>query len=585
MLNLIFAIIYAGLAVALAGYRIFQKTDPKFPESALWKWIMRPAAITFVLCAVAVYSNYSAGKKPDDALDFIVAPGIIYLCVIGVWIIWKIISYFTGWGTSGSAGGEKTHIRGHQLVDREIVIKQVQSTKDVSEIMVGGIPMVRSLEPLSFLFAGSPGSGKSVGIKSMLDAIRKRGDRAIVVDSGGLFLKRYFLAGDVILNPHDQRDAGWSPFAEIKNPFADIKPMAKSFIADGEGNEKTWTTYAQTFAAGVIKKLMEGGTATNGELFHQLAIAKTQDVETLLGGTAAARLVSSDAKGMAASVFGSAIELSDQIEQLRPELGVNAFSIRDWVRDGSGWMFLTYDENSIQTLRGLIAAQLDVACREICSLPESRTRRIWIIADEVASLGRIQSLPNFLQNARKYGGSAVLGLQTLAAMRDNFGRETTLKMLSCIGNWCTLRVADPETAEYMSKAIGDEEIRQTMVSSSEGESSSTSTSYQYKNQRVILPSELQNLAPCVGIWNIAGNVPACWIRLPFPPETPDKAKPFEFRDFAAELKAEQAVRAVQEPRQIGHTQEVAEEVAEAVEDTVEEQVTDNPFDPSKFKFE
>ena len=86
---------------------------------------------------------------------------------------------------------------------------------------------------------------------------------------------------------------------------------------------------------------MEGGIATNGELFHQLAIAKTQDVETLLGGTAAARLVSSDAKGMAASVFGSAIELSDQIEQLRPELGADAFSIRDWIKGGgkSDWLF------------------------------------------------------------------------------------------------------------------------------------------------------------------------------------------------------------------------------------------------------
>ncbi|MDD5343951.1 MAG: type IV secretion system DNA-binding domain-containing protein, partial [Smithella sp.] len=61
----------------------------------------------------------------------------------------------------------------------------------------------------------------------------------------------------------------------------------------------------------------------------------------------------------------------------------------------------------------------------------------------------------------------------------------------------TFAANDPYTADYLSRKIGDREIRQTNVSESSGGgikgTSSQTTSQQTLNERVVLPSEIMNL--------------------------------------------------------------------------------------------
>jgi type IV secretory pathway TraG/TraD family ATPase VirD4 len=57
-------------------------------------------------------------------------------------------------------------------------------------------------------------------------------------------------------------------------------------------------------------------------------------------------------------------------------------------------------------------------------------------------------------------------------------------------------VNDPYTADYLSKKIGDREIRQTNVSESTGardSGPSQTTSQQTLNERVVLPSQIMNM--------------------------------------------------------------------------------------------
>ena len=69
--------------------------------------------------------------------------------------------------------------------------------------------------------------------------------------------------------------------------------------------------------------------------------------------------------------------------------------------------------------------------------------------------------------------------------------------------------------------LGDEEIRREQVS--EGGSfdimamrrtSSSNTSVEYKQQRIVLASELQQLPNLSGILNIAGDIPPCVVAIP-----------------------------------------------------------------------
>src|SRR5205085_1220392 len=67
----------------------------------------------------------------------------------------------------------------------------------------GRITLPRALESHHLLITGDTGTGKSQLIEHVLDAVQRRGERAVVVDTKRRFAERYFSRdrGDVILNP------------------------------------------------------------------------------------------------------------------------------------------------------------------------------------------------------------------------------------------------------------------------------------------------------------------------------------------------------------------------------------------------
>ena len=58
-----------------------------------------------------------------------------------------------------------------------------------------------------------------------------RGDRAVIADPDGSYLKRFYDAsrGDAILNPFDERAARWDLFAEFCSRTMRICSRARSF--------------------------------------------------------------------------------------------------------------------------------------------------------------------------------------------------------------------------------------------------------------------------------------------------------------------------------------------------------------------
>jgi hypothetical protein len=58
---------------------------------------------------------------------------------------------------------------------------------------------------------GTTGAGKSTAMRELLDGAPKRGDHAVIADSDGAYLSRFYIRsrGDVILNPFDPQSAKW----------------------------------------------------------------------------------------------------------------------------------------------------------------------------------------------------------------------------------------------------------------------------------------------------------------------------------------------------------------------------------------
>ena len=398
-------------------------------------------------------------------------------------------------------------------------------------LLLSKLKIPRSAEPYHFMVVGSTGSGKSVAITNIMDQIEARGDIALVVDSGGEFSSRYYRPErDALINPFDTRCAPWSPTAELEGPW-DAESLAKSMVPDGTGDSKEWNSYAQTLVTAVLRKLSETKNLSIRSLLYYVQVAPIEELAPLLKGTAAAAQMSSD------KTFGSIRTIATNYLATYSYLkdSDKPFSVANFIRKGNpGFLFFTYRDDQLDSLRNMISCALDIAARTILALPANKERRVWLIIDEFASIGKVQSIEAVATKARKMGGCLLLGLQSISQLKDRYGDNTAQTILSCLSSWLILRVSDADTSEYISKYIGEREISRMTRGTSKAAENSTSKNQQISNERAIMPSQLQRLANLQGFFKLAGDYPVCDIKLEFPVNRPKISENYATRDFVKE---------------------------------------------------
>jgi type IV secretory pathway TraG/TraD family ATPase VirD4 len=136
------------------------------------------------------------------------------------------------------------------------------------------------------------------------------------------------------------------------------------------------------------------------------------------------------------------------------------FSVRQWVREGRGVLFIPYSARQIAALRTLIATWMDLAIFEALSQQQGHDQRLWFIVDELDALGAIDGLKDALARLRKFGGRCVLGLQSIAQVSAIYGAGAQTVVENC-GNTLILRCSGSEnggTSQYASRLIGDREL-------------------------------------------------------------------------------------------------------------------------------
>lgn len=419
--------------------------------------------------------------------------------------------------------------RGSTLAPAKEVAALVKATKKPADISFGGVPIPRDAEPYHMLMAGSTGTGKSVSISGLIETIRERGDTVILVDSGGGFLSKYYdPETDFVFNPYDDRCVGWSPTAEMQGAW-DAQALARSIVPDGVGDNKEWNSYAQTLISSILRRLWETKRLTLKDFLYYIQAASLKELGKLLEGTAASSQLSSE------KTFGSIRTIANNYVAAYDYLPMNkeTFSIADMISaEHSGILYVTYRDDQLDSLRNIIACLLDVASRTILSLEPNPDRRVWLIIDEFASIGKVQSIEQVATKARKNGGCLVLGIQSISQLKDRYGEHGAQTILSCLSTWLVLRVSDADTAEYMSKYIGDAEVQRTQQGASASDSGDTqSWNEQNSTQRVLLPSQMQAFQNLHGVLKLAGNYPVCEVDLEFPKVSKNTSSSFIARDF------------------------------------------------------
>lgn len=493
-----------------------------------WSWrlfLVALGASLFSMLFTPFFGFAGSGVKAELA-------GVGFFCVGAALAVLLVAWRFgwPGWGESGAGGSD--HLRGAALAAADDVEKMVKREKEPFDLQLGGIPIPRRLETLNFMFSGGPGQGKSVAITTLLDGVSYRPDRAIIADSGGIFTTRYYqpARGDIILNPLDERARAWSPLAEIKNQW-DPDRLAAAFIPrTGGGNDATWNRQASELL-GVILRHCHANNLPNGEIVRLFLAADLEELREVCQGTASYSQVAEGNERMAGSIRATGAPFLSALQYLDPDAGKDAFSITEWVKSGgAGWAFINYQDTQLDLLRPVIAAMLDTFSLAVLDLPPDMTRmgsRIWLVLDELASLGQINSLNTYLSKSSKNGGCCIAGIQSVAQLKHTYGREMAHTLMSCLGSWLVLKSPDPETADYLSRFLGDEQIRRVTNSGGEGENGSHKNwSEQVVSERIVLPGELQNLPPLCGYFNLSGHYPTAPIRLALPGKVEPVAESF-----------------------------------------------------------
>lgn len=222
--------------------------------------------------------------------------------------------------------------------------------------------------------------------------------------------------------------------------------------------------------------------------------------------------------GSIRSVAGSAASALEHVQAQRAP----AFSVRHWIDEGRGILFLPYRASQIAALRTVIATWMRLAIFEAMS-QEERDRRLWLVVDELDALGAIDGLKDALVRLRKFGGRCVLGFQSVAQVSNTYGASEAQTIVENCGNTLVLRCSASEhggTSQFASRLIGERELARRTVSrgrdgvgfpGGRGSRRSTNVSEQRVTEAAVLASELEQLPDLDGYLKVASS--AVWLRV------------------------------------------------------------------------
>ncbi len=109
-----------------------------------------------------------------------------------------------------------------------------------SPIKLGSVPFLRNSEIKHLLICGATGTGKTNALRSLMHQIRQRGDRAIIVDTTGDFVSKFFREEkDILFNPYDKRSQGWHPWCECSYDY-DYEQLVWSLIPRMDQNHDSF---------------------------------------------------------------------------------------------------------------------------------------------------------------------------------------------------------------------------------------------------------------------------------------------------------------------------------------------------------
>ncbi|MDA7742186.1 type IV conjugative transfer system coupling protein TraD [Francisellaceae bacterium] len=360
-------------------------------------------------------------------------------------------------------------------------IKSVKNSKlGSSDIKIANtLPLPKFSEFQGILYHGSTGSGKTEGIKRLLDEIRASGDPAIIYDKE-CTLKPYFFdeSMDKELNPLSALCENWDIWEECANPIEMAAIAVYLMPKSVQGSDPFWVDAARTIFSTVAWEMRTQEDRSIIKLLQVLLTTTLDELRGILDSTEAENLVSKDIEKTAISIRAVMATYTKSLrflEGLERDKNKPSFSIKRWVKEQSeslnekkGWLFISSRANYHAEIKPLISAWIGMSMKAIQTLKPTTRKRFWIIVDEMASLNRLEDFSDIAADIRKFGGCIVIGIHSITQLEFIYGRDEATAITDLFNTSNYYRSPKSRVAEWVSKDLGEQIVEEVRESQSYG---------------------------------------------------------------------------------------------------------------------
>ena len=367
---------------------------------------------------------------------------------------------------------------------------------------------------------GTPGSGKTTFLLAQLIDWMQSGRSFVATDikpeiwsvlkENGLFER--FGYSDWVINPTCAHAHRFNLFSEVEDD-ADLNEVLSVIIPPGDGDGAVFADNARRLLKAVLAHLgelaslpaardfiMEAGKVS--ELLEILSQSEKKSVQRIafeLKNTASnERLLASIMTAM-----GRAFEFMDD-ERINAAIGVSDFSMREVLMKPKQAVFLQFEQKYKSSLATLFGGTVAYVLRILQSTAREREHPVFVALDEIMNAAPIPKFSESLNTMRSAKMPLAMYLQSTQGLDRLYGPGSSELFMGSADLRVVFRVGDNETAEYISKQLGDTEVRsfgltegQTSGASTRGQSASESLSKGYSSStgRVFDAAEVLGLEP------------------------------------------------------------------------------------------
>ena len=352
----------------------------------------------------------------------------------------------------------------NKVLTAKEVRRKLRGIGKASDLKIGDMPLVKDMETMNFLVSGSIGSGKTNLIHNLLPQVESRGEAAIVIDNTGEMIAKYYnpSRGDIIFNPFDIRSHGWNFWHDCLQT-KDLEKFADILIGfSGRKNNRGANDFWEESAASIFvacAELLQGSKQYSIEkLYKILCQTEGKEMYRLLEGTDAAKYFTKDNAKTAASIISVLMANIKPLRFLKDSSKIGLFSIEEYINNinagGGSWLFLSTDPSARELTIPLNAALLELFISRMRRTRTQPNNKLWIVMDELPSLGKLPSLPQLMQEGRKYGSCVVSGLQSTSQLYQHYGDADASNLIGLFKTKFAFASDDPRMGELYSKLCG-----------------------------------------------------------------------------------------------------------------------------------